>query len=77
MPMFKFDRMYCKHSHKNNSIEWYFNGRQAEGTFGPFPNKEEAEQALEAFIKFNIEFSDDGGRSLKSNNHRHAMGSLQ
>lgn len=74
--MFKLDRTYCKHSKKNNSVEWYFNGRQAEGAFGPFASKDKAEQALKDFIKFNIEFSDDGGRNLKGNFHPKPLGTF-
>lgn len=71
--MSKHDRTYCKKNPKSNSVEWYFNGRQAEGTFGPFSTQEEAEQALEEFIRFNIEFGDDGGRNLKINRHEQVI----
>ena len=68
--MLKFDRTYCKQNHSTKAMEWYFNGRKTEGTFGPFGSKEEAQFALEEFIRFNIEFSDDGGRSLASNSQQ-------
>jgi hypothetical protein len=58
------DRPYSQFNMKNGLVEWYFNGRVAEGVYGPFPSKEKAIKALAEFIQFNIEFSDDGGRSL-------------
>ncbi len=58
-----FDRTYCRCNHETGQLEWFFDGRKAEGTIGPFASKKEAQKALEVFIKLNIQFNDDGGRS--------------
>ncbi len=57
------ERTYCVRNPQTGEIEWFFNGRKAEGTIGPFANQNEAKKALEIFIKLNIQFNDDGGRS--------------
>jgi hypothetical protein len=61
--MTEYERTYCLHNPTTNEIEWFFDGRKAEGTIGPFANQNEAKKALEIFIKLNIQFNDDGGRS--------------
>jgi hypothetical protein len=62
--MSEFNRTFCQRNAETDLMEWFFNAR--EGIYGPFFNKEKATKALEEFIKFNIEFSDDGGRSSKN-----------
>lgn len=59
-----YNRPYSQFNSKKGMVEWFFNGRGAEGVYGPFLRKEAATKALEDFIRFNIEFSCDGGRSL-------------
>lgn len=59
-----FDRLFSQFNIQKGLVEWFFNGRGVEGVYGPFLRKEAATKALEDFIKFNIEFSCDGGRSL-------------
>ncbi len=63
--MSEFKRISCQSNSETNLMEWFFNAR--EGIYGPFFSQEKAAKALEEFIKFNIEFSDDGGRSSRSN----------
>lgn len=46
-------------------MEWFFSAR--EGLYGPFYSKDKAEKELKRFIKFNVENTSDGGRTLKSN----------
>jgi len=61
MPNFK--RIFCRNNAETDAMEWFFNAR--EDIYGPFFSEAQAISALEEFIKFNIEFSDDGGRSSK------------
>ncbi len=65
--MFDLDRIFYQHNTETGLIEWFFSGRTEEGIYGPFFDQTEAVQALEAFIKFNIEFSDTGGRKNEMN----------
>lgn len=62
--MFKFDRTFPQSNPETDLMEWFFNAR--EGIYGPFSSKEKAVKAFEEFIKSNVEFSDDGGRSSRS-----------
>ncbi len=60
----KLNRTSCRMNTKTGLLEYFFDAR--EGIYGPFFSEEQTAQALEEFVKFNIEFNDDGGRSLRS-----------
>ncbi len=59
--MFGVERVFCQNDMKTGSNEWFFSAR--EGFFGPFPSKEQADRALEEFVRRCIKNGDDGGRS--------------
>ncbi len=62
--MFELDRTFYQRNAETGLMEWFFYAR--EGVYGPFLDKETAAKALEKFCKFNVETSDDGGRSSDS-----------
>ena len=60
--MSQSERIFSRIDAATGSTEWFFPARG--GTFGPFNSKENAEIALEAFIKKCIQNNDDGGRKF-------------